>query len=137
MIINERNILNIDLGIDALRVILCFWVVFVHSVQIKKDHFLIKKGVHVPTFFVLSFYLYYKSLSKRYIDKIVQRFKRILIPYVGWAIIIYVFNNLLLIFLGIRIYGYKLRIKEVYLQILTGFIYYKVFWFQFKTINYL
>ena len=134
MIINERNIQNIDLGIDILRVILCLWVVFVHYVDIHIDHFLIKKGVHVPTFFLLSFYLYYKSLSKRYIDKIVNRFKRILIPYIGWVIIIYIINNLFIIFFSVGIYQYKLRIKDVFLQILTGSIYYKVFWFQFNLI---
>ena len=134
MIINERNIQNIDLGIDTLRVLLCLWVVFIHCVQIDKDHFLIKRGIHVPSFFLLSFYLYYKSLSKRNINKIVHRFERILIPYVGWALIIYIFNNLFIISLGIGIYRCKLRIKEVFLQILTGSIYYTIFWFQFNLI---
>ncbi len=131
---NERNIINIDLGIDILRVLLCLWVVFIHCVQIDNEHFLKQKGFHVPTFFLLSFYLYYTSLLKRNINKIIHRFKRILIPYAGWAIIIYIYNNLLIIFFGVGKYPYKLTIKEVFLQILIGSIYYRIFWFQFNLI---
>ena len=94
LITNDRN-----LGIQILRFLLCLWVVFVHCSHIKRQHEKIfKKGFHVPGFFMLAFYFFYPILYDRRINKIIQRFQRLLIPYILWPAIViilnFIFNNI-------------------------------------------
>ena len=47
------------------------------------------------TFFFISFYFSYKTIIKRNIIKIKLRFKRIIIPYIGWPLIFFIKDKLL------------------------------------------
>ena len=79
-------------------------------------------------FFFISFYFSYNTLSSKDISKIKGRFKRMIIPYIGWPIIIYIkdkFNYYIL--KKQEIYN----LKDLYYQILTGCPIYRIFWFFF------
>ena len=124
-------------GLEILRVILCFWIVIVHCAIPKKGHEkYLRKGFHVPTFILMSFYFYYGTVSNRIINKIISRFQRLFIPYVLWPIIIFFLNNLLFKFfsVGIGVEKNKLYLKDIYIQLLIGARYHGIFWFQFNLI---
>ena len=103
---NDRNInKKINYSYQLLRLILCFWVVIHHCCR---KVYLFKGKFHVPTFLLMSFYFYYNTLKNKNIKKIKQRYQRILIPYIVWAIFIYIFNNILFKLFGFSLYGKKL-----------------------------
>ena len=94
---NRRK--NINLGIEILRTILCFWVVCFHCLNDKKISYTIfyiakKKQYHVPCFSFISFYFSYNIYSQRNISKFKNRIERLLIPYIIWPLIIIVFDNI-------------------------------------------
>ena len=93
MIYLKRNKIH-NLGLDILRMILCFWIILLHCSNVKKEHiyFLYGRPIHVPTFVFISFYFFYKNLSSRDISKIILRFQRLLIPYIIWPLIILIIN---------------------------------------------
>ena len=124
-----------DLGIELLRFLLCLWIVTYHCAKsdIKRSKY-INRLFHVPTFFLISFYFYYPTLSRRLTSKITARFQRILIPYILWPLIIMIMNNILMQFFSIGQFKIKIRIKDFYIQILVGDGYYSIFWFQFNLI---
>jgi len=126
---------TINIGIELLRFILCLWVVVFHCSNIKKNHEkYLKKGFHVPIFFILSFYFYYPNAYKRLIIKIKSRFRRLLYPYTFWSIFSFFLHNILLKFTS-NIYSNKnLTIKDLFFQILFGTRYYRLFWFLFNLI---
>ena len=124
-----------DLGIELLRFLLCLWIVTYHCAKSNIKHSIyINRLFHVPTFFLISFYFYYPTLSRRLISKITARFQRILIPYILWPLIIMIMNNILMQFFSIGQFKRKIRIKDFYIQILVGDGYYSIFWFQFNLI---
>jgi len=126
---------SLNEGIEILRFLLCLWVVTLHCSGFKHEHKkYLDKCFHVPTFFLLSFYFYYKTASKRIIIKIISRFQRLLYPYIIWSIIVFINNNYLVKNTLIGKYKQKLSPKDLYIQILTGSRYYQVFWFQFNLI---
>ena len=87
--LNNKN-LNRNYGLQILRMILSFWIVICHSCK-TGNHFWRKiKNLkyHVPTFFIISFYYFYKNLYERNITKIRLRLERLLIPYFIWPIIV-------------------------------------------------
>ena len=132
---NSEGHISLNLGIQILRAILCLWVLFSHCAKIKKEHLkYFKKNFHVPTFFILSFYFYYPTLVKRNSIIIKKRFQRLLLPYFFWPIFVFILNNLLVHFTSLGKVMAKLSLKELYLQLLTGAQYYRVFWFQFNLI---
>lgn len=132
---NSEGHISLNLGIQILRAILCLWVLFSHCAKIKKEHLkYFKKNYHVPTFFILSFYFFYPILVKRNSIAIKKRFQRLLFPYFFWPIFVFILNNLLVHFTSLGKVKDKLSLKELYLQILTGSQYYRVFWFQFTLI---
>ena len=53
-----------------------------------------RRKIHVPSFFILSFYFNYNTLISYDIKKKINRIIRLLIPYILWPIIIFVFCNL-------------------------------------------
>jgi fucose 4-O-acetylase-like acetyltransferase len=95
--INNRQ--NKNINIELLRMILCFWIVTNHTYNFKNNKFakIIKSSFHVPSFMIISFFFFYKSLYTRNINKIKERFQRLLVPYFIWPIIILIINNLLLL----------------------------------------
>ena len=98
-----HNNINIDkkkiyLGIEILRVILCFWVLSFHSIQYKKINdlffYIIKKTFHVPCFSFISFYFSYNIFKGKNTFKFKKRMQRLLIPYILWPLIIFVIDNI-------------------------------------------
>ena len=126
---------KINLGIELLRFILCLWVVVIHCSKKTKNNFkLFSKGFHVPTFFMLSFYFYYPTLSDKNISKIKARFKRLIYPYLFWPIITLILNNILIKFTSLSKFRNAILIKDYFVQIIFGTKYCKIFWFQFNLI---
>ena len=129
------KIKSINFGIELLRFILCLWIVIIHCSKAKKEHKkYLRRGFHVPTFILISFYFYYPMIRNRIITKIISRFQRILIPYFLWSIIRFMINinNFLIEAFSIGLTGKKLSLYDLYLQILTGSHFHKIFWFQFN-----
>lgn len=121
-----------NVGIELLRFILCFWIVIIHCSNIKKEHKkYLKKGFHVPTFFLISFYFFYPTLEGRKITKIISRFHRLLYPYILWPLIIVIMNNIIK-FISPGLVNKYFSLYDIYIQILTGSGYHKIFWFQFN-----
>lgn len=87
-------------GINILRMILAFLVIVRHNFSFRSTNnkfliFILKeRKFHVPCFMNLSFYFNYNRLISCSIKKYQERFKRLLIPYIGWSIIIWTINNI-------------------------------------------
>ena len=121
------NATRINLGIQILRFLLCFWIVIIHCSHIKKRHRkYLNRGFHVPTFFLLSFYFYYPIISNKNIDKTISRFQRLLIPYIFWPSIRSI--------LKIKNRNEPFTLKNHCLQLLIGSPIHGIFWFQFNLI---
>jgi hypothetical protein len=87
--------------------------------------------IHVPTFYLLSFYFCFKLFKSKDLRKIKMRFQRLLMPYFIWPIIFWSLRNLLSFLI--------LKIKPIYfkalvLQLLTGHFFMTVLWFQYDLI---
>ena len=99
--------ININLGIEILRLILSFWIVIAHCSYIKINHIkYLGRHFHVPTFFLIAFFFYFRLFSERLISKIISRFERLLVPYLIWPIIVLIINNILL---SSHQFGYMLQ----------------------------
>ena len=82
----EKKFYNFNLAL--LRMYLSFLIVNAHCFNPNKNNFhnkylliILINNIHVPIFFIMSFYLCYKLFLKKDIIKIKQRFERLLIPY--------------------------------------------------------
>lgn len=120
-----------------MRFLLCFWIVICHcsKASISKNYKkYFNKGFHVPTFFLISFYFFYDSISQRAIGKIIARFQRLFIPYIFWPLFIFISNNLLYKIISVGQFAYKLKIKDLFVQLVVGAKYHTIFWFQFNLI---
>jgi len=95
---------------------------------------IIKKHFHVPIFFIISFYYLSKNYNQRNVNKISQRFERLLIPYLIWPIIVWIFNNLFFLFNKINRFKRILSFYDFILELIFGRRYKGVFWFQFMII---
>jgi fucose 4-O-acetylase-like acetyltransferase len=80
----------------------------------------------------MSFYFYYNTLKSKTIIKIKQRFQRILIPYIIWPIFIFIFNNILVKIFYFTKFQRKLKLKDLVLQLIFGFRFQVVFYYQFN-----
>lgn len=88
---------NINLGIQLLRTILCFWVLSFHYLKEEKLNYFFfyiikRRFFHVPCFSFISFYYSYNIFSQSNMTKIKNRLKRLLIPYIIWPLIVYIKN---------------------------------------------
>ena len=93
---------SINYGLAVFKTILAFYVIKSHCLRIssKKNtilYFILEKrrSIHVPSFFIMSFYFNYKGLISLDSNRISKRFIRLLIPYIFWPVIIYIWNNIL------------------------------------------
>ena len=124
---------KINYSIELLRLILSFWVVLHHSYS--KINKIVNKGrFHVPTFMIMSFYFYYSASKTKNITKIKQRFQRILIPYIIWPILVFIFNIILVRIFNITEFQRKLKLKDLVYQLIVGFRFQVVFYYQFNLI---
>lgn len=127
----EKNI-----GVEILRIYLSMLVVNSHCYRYSKNiKYIILKflrnRLHVPTFFIISFYFFHNTLLSRNIDKFKQKYQRLLIPYFFWPVINWLINNLIMAFYNIKL---KNSFKDLEMQLLTGHCFNEVFWFQLNLI---
>ena len=130
---NGKQKFNVFFGL--LRMYISFLVVNDHCfkppISLYQNKFklkFLKSRIHVPIFYIMSFYFCYNLFSTRNIAKIKLRFERIIIPYFIWPIIIFIINNYLLNFIS------KISLYDLLLQLLYGHRYLTVFWFQYDLI---
>ena len=95
----DFNNKKVNLGIEILRTILCFWVLCFHSLKKEKINYLLfyitkTKFYHVPCFSFLSFFFTYNIFAERNIIKAKKRLERLLIPFILWPIIIFAIDNI-------------------------------------------
>ena len=80
----SRNNYKSNLGIEILRMILCFWVITFHFAgnKNKTKYKILNTFYHVPTFMLISFYFSYNTFFLNDITKFKKRLERLLIPYI-------------------------------------------------------
>lgn len=120
-------------GFAILRSILAFYVVKTHCFRNNstKNKFMLyilgKRHIHVPSFFIISFYFTYKGLISKDSIKISKRFERLLIPYIFWPIIIFFINNIFGEYFKVNI---KYPFKKLIIQLVLGRGIINPLWFQ-------
>ena len=127
-----KNEKKFNYGLSILKSIMAFLVVVAHNfdrkssnnkiiINITKERFL-----HVPSFFIMSFYFSCKNFISLNIKLFFIRLIRLLIPYVGWSFIIWIINH----YLNIK-YNKKFRdtYEDLKLQLMWGNRYIIQFWF--------
>ena len=132
--IRNSIIKRYNYGLGFLKVFLAFDVIRSHNFNYMSTNnkiilfILKKKKIHVPSFFIMSFYFMHKELISSNIKIYLKRIERLLIPYFLWPIIIFVLNNYILnIFFNIKI---KPTFKDLKRQLLLGSNFISQFWFQ-------
>lgn len=123
--IQNKNLFN--LGIEILRMILCFWVITFHfsGVKNKTKYKILNIYFHVPTFMIISFYFTYKLFASKNIVKLKKRLERLIIPYILIPII-----YLIIIIIFSKYYkNFKYIIGDLLLQYITGYNFYVILWF--------
>ena len=141
MITNQVNNENIKRKYNPflaiLRVYLSFNVINCHNLRsspilINKYILrILKNRMHVPIFFLMSFYFSHKLCLSKNIEKIKQRFERLLIPYFVWPIIIWIINNFLYYTFKL---DFKISFNSLKIQLMTGHCFMTVLWFQYNLI---
>ena len=119
-----------NLGIQLLRMICCLLVIVTHFygfyhlriIQNKHEYYL-------GSFFYISYYYAYETFTSKNITKIMERFKRIIIPYVFWPIVFYI-NDKFSHYIFNKKESYYM--KNLCYQIITGSEIYGIFWFLFN-----
>ena len=136
--IKERKNKPINYGLEILRTILSFYVVKLHcfhdsTIRNKILYYIIIKNrnIHVPSFFIMSFYFNYNCLKSRNPKRNYDRFKRLLIPYILWPIIAFIFNIIFRKYMSIDL---KFTFKQLIIQIIIGRGIINTLWFQFDLI---
>lgn len=109
----KYNNCKINLGIEILRMLLCFWVISFHCSGLKYK--ILRTFFHVPTFMLISFYFSYNLFEAQNIAKIKNRIERLLIPFIIIPII-----NILIILPGLKT-NIKFIINDLFLQYITGY----------------
>lgn len=135
--IKIENTKKYNIGLGFLKVILALSVIISHNLDaniinnIIIKFFAKRRRIHVPSFFIMSFYFIYKDLNNLNINKIKQRFERLLIPYIIWPIIIWILNNLLNLFYFNFL---PMTINDLLSQLFWGHNFIIQFWFQWDLI---
>ena len=88
----ENNTSKRIIGIEILRMHLCFRIVLIHyySSNNKYINILTKHRFQVPCFFFISFYFLYPIISRRKISKMKLRLERLIIPYIIYPIVVWI-----------------------------------------------
>ena len=128
---------QLNIGLALLKVYLAFNVVRSHNFNKKVTtnkfilNVIIKSKIHVPCFFIMSFYFMNKDSILLDKNKYKNRFKRLLIPYILWPLIIWSLNNLLKLFFKEK---YSTSFKTLKSQLLWGNNFLYQLWFQWDLI---
>ena len=126
-----------NIGLNVLRFLLSLDVIVSHCFkqQSTKNKILLfilkRRRVHVPSFVIMSFYFNYKNFISFDFKKYNNRIERLLIPYIGWPIIIWILNILINKILKTN---YLCSLKDLINQILWGNVFIKTLWFQWDLI---
>ena len=117
LIIPKQHKQNVNLGIEILRIILCFWVLSFHCLDNNKIYYFLyyitkRKMYHVPCFCFISFYFSYNVYFSGNNIKFKKRIERLLIPYIFWPIIFFAIDNTF----GIS----RITLHDLKLQIICG-----------------
>ena len=129
-----NNMKKINIGIQLLRTICSFLIVVCHFYNFDHYHnrfILGKNRYYIITFFYLSFYFSYNTLASRNIQKIKDRFRRILVPYIGWPLILYLYDKFNHYYYSQR---ERYQLRHLFLQLIDGCKIYGIFWFLFNLI---
>ena len=117
-----------NIGIAVLRVFLSFMVVMDHIYNKQKiKNYLRFLYYHIPSFFLISFYFTYRTLSSFNIPKVKLRIERLLIPYFSWCTISWIIRN---IFCYILKKNCRYSLTDYIINLLNGHIFNVVLWFQ-------
>ena len=133
----DKKIKSYHYGLALLKSYLAFLVVVTHQFSRKstKNTLILRitndTSYHVPCFFVLSFYFSFKNLISFNKEKIINRFIRLLIPYIGWPFIILLINKIYNLKLGKKLPDTYEALKA---QLIWGSGYIGQFWFQWNLI---
>jgi hypothetical protein len=123
----------IIIGLQILRMMMSFFILQRHcfNINLTKNKIIITiyhgLGFYISTFYIISYFLSYKTLKFRNIIKIKLRLQRFLIPYIIWPLLIFLLNNIFYIF-GAKVKHRKL--KDLFIQLITGKRIYGILWFQ-------
>ena len=127
------NKIQRDLGIELLRVCLCFWIVLVHCLSSSTLTDIVQRNnYHVPCFIFISFYFYYRTLIRKDINNIKNRCIRLLIPFWTWPLIIFVINNLCFLLISRNRFNRFITYNELKIQLLFGRSFHAQLWFLFN-----
>ena len=109
-------------GLSILKALLAFDVINTHcfnknSTNNKIIIYLLKSPkLHVPSFIIMSFYFTHNTLTNFDIKKIYNRFERLLIPYIGWPLILVIMSNFIhYFFKQYYLYPFKILIYQLIL----------------------
>lgn len=119
---------------EILRIYLSILVVNTHCYQNSYNNIisiLIRNRLHVPTFFIISFYFFQRLLISRDLNKFKNRYQRLIIPYIFWPIFFWILNHLIKLKFKLRL---DISLKDLKNQLLTGHCFNTVFWFQWNLI---
>ena len=87
---SQRNI-----GLEILRMFLCFRIILLHYYSGKKKFIIKLKKNQVSTFFFISFYFLFPIISKRNTRTMKLRLERLFLPYIIYPNIVWIINNLM------------------------------------------
>lgn len=124
-------------GLALLKVILEFLVVRAHKFNKRSTNnkiilYLIKeRALHVPSFFIMSFYFMCNNLLSLNIKIIINRLMRLIIPYIIWPIIIWEINHIWNIKFNTKLADTYEDLKK---QLLWGHNFTPQFWFLWNLI---
>ena len=137
-IVKANETIQRNLGIEMLRMYLCFRIVLLHYYSSNNKYILnLKRNrFQVPCFFFISFYFLYPTISQRKYNKFKQRLERLLIPYIIHPIINWIINNIMFLIIKFNRYGRFLTLHELITQIIVGRGIYGIaaLWFHFNLI---
>lgn len=132
------KIKKLNVGIQILRMIFSFHILVFHCINrnLYKSKIIISLTSNVDidlgVFFIISFYYSYNSFTSKNIEKIKQRFYRLLIPYIIWPFFFFVIYNFTCLVNGEK--EFYIKPKLLYYQLLSGNGIHFIFWFQFNLI---
>lgn len=126
-------------GLSILKVILALDVINSHCFNKKSTNnkFILyltkRRRIHVPSFVIMSFYFTHNVFTYPDFKIKYKRFERLLVPYIGWPLIIFITNNTLYYF---RMRNYYIPFKLLLYQIIIAQATYMPyhFWFLFDLI---
>ena len=120
-----KKISHRNLGIELLRMILCFWVLSFHCLNINSINYFLffitkTKFYHVPCFCFISFYFSSKIFLYRNFSMFKTRIERLLIPYILWPILLFINNQIMHFFFNFSIYNlFSMEFQTIFFLILS------------------